>query len=72
MKNVTISLTESLLEQTREYARSRKTSVNGLIQDLLRQTVTRESFPGDFLELAETVKASSKGRKWSRDSLHER
>jgi hypothetical protein len=72
MRNVTISLTETLLKQTQEYARRQHTSVNGLIKDLLNQTVGRKDFPRDFLALADEVKASSKGKKWDRESLYER
>lgn len=72
MKNVTVSLTEPLLKQAREYARKQNTSVNALVRDLLIQTVTRSDFPEDFLKLAATVKGDSRGKKWTRESLYAR
>ena len=38
MKNVTLAVEEDVLAAARKYAAARKTTVNGLVRDYLRQT----------------------------------
>jgi hypothetical protein len=73
MKNVTLAVDEQILTAGREYARAHHTSLNGLIRDLLKRTVVRETpatWADDFLELASKAEGDSRGRKWKRTDLY--
>ena len=74
MPNITIAIDEDTLKASREYARSRNTSLNALIREMLRQRVARSGT--EWLEqcfaLMDQTGAVSDGRRWTRDELHER
>jgi len=74
MKNITLAIDERSLELGRKYAKKRNISFNALVRKLLQQTIqTKKS---DWLEetfiIAEKEKASSRGKKWTREETHER
>ncbi|MCC7241887.1 MAG: hypothetical protein IT180_08170 [Acidobacteria bacterium] len=76
MANLTITVDDELLRKARIRAAERGTSVNAVLrehleawsgaQDERRRAIDR------FLEAARRSRASSGGRKWTRDELHER
>jgi len=74
MRNVTLSMSESLLERGREYAHEHGTTLNQLIRDLL----TREISRGDstaiqrLFERADSLGLRSDGSYLSREEAHER
>ncbi len=76
MTNLTISIDEEVLKLARIKALKQGTSVNALLKDYL------ESYSGsrqkqqdsinNLLALSRKARSQSKGKKWSRDELHER
>jgi hypothetical protein len=73
MKNVTLAIDEETLAAGREYAREHRTSINRIIRELLRRTVSKGSattWPDEFLELAAQAGGDSRGAKWKREDLH--
>jgi len=75
MKNVTIAIDEDTLTAGREYARAHHTSLNGLLRQLLQQTVTCQSsssWTEDLFKLADRAGGRSRGKSWRREDLYER
>ncbi len=72
MPNVTISIDEDLLQAGRQYAERNQTSLNGLVRQLLEDTVgSRETgWIDDCFELMDRAGADSKGRRWRREELY--
>lgn len=73
MRNLTISIDEKTLEESRRYAKARGMSLNALIRELLRRTVHRAG-PGTLehmWQLSDDLGISSKGKKWTRDELYD-
>ena len=75
MPNVTLSMDEKLLEQSRKYAKSHGTSLNGLIRKLLTRTVKPSSADqdslDDFFRIADNAHYTSHGKKWKREDLYD-
>jgi hypothetical protein len=74
MRNLTLSLDDRLLEESREYARKHGTTLNGLIRDLLAKTVGQQpgaAFAAMVAE-AKTMVLRSEGGPLSREEAHER
>ena len=72
MANVTLSIQDDLLEESRKYARKHNMSLNGLIRDFLKK-ILRKNHHGwqkEFFALADRHAASSKGKKWTREDLY--
>ncbi|MDR3243759.1 MAG: hypothetical protein LBT79_03310 [Elusimicrobiota bacterium] len=72
MKNITLSIDEHLLTLGREYAKKHDISFNVLVRKLIEQNVTLSSsqwLDGAF-KLMDDAKASSEGKKWTREELH--
>ncbi|RYG23604.1 hypothetical protein EON82_13490 [bacterium] len=74
MRNLTLSLDERLLEESREYARKHGTTLNGLIRDLLTKTVGQEQGTAfaAMIEEAKAMNLRSEGGPLSREEAHER
>lgn len=76
MASLTLSLDDELLKKARAAALRDNTSVNALVRDYLRRYVDARSRRLETLdaldELAERSTSKSSGRRWSRQSLHER
>lgn len=75
VKNVTISLDEELIRQTREFAQKQGTTLNQLIRDLLTRTVEqdRKQKIVSFLQWTEKENIAPEGGTWlSREEIHER
>lgn len=73
MPNVTISMDEKTLEESRAYARANGMSLNALIREILQQRVRRSStqWIDECFELMDSIRPSSRGAKWNRDDLYE-
>jgi len=73
MPNVTISIDEDLLQAGRRYAERNRTSLNGLVRQLLEDTVrSREGgWIDDCFELMDRAGADSKARRWRREELYD-
>ncbi|MFA7097828.1 MAG: hypothetical protein WC383_15275 [Gammaproteobacteria bacterium] len=76
MANLTIVVPDDLLKKARMRAISQNTSVNAQIRRFLEQYAgiqgEREDRVKRLLELSRRSKATSGGRRWVRDELHER
>jgi plasmid stability protein len=76
MANLTIALDDDLLQKARIRAAELGTSVNAVLRDCLEEWTGRKAARkraiDQFLEGAKSSKASSGGRKWTRDELHDR
>lgn len=75
VKNVTISLDEGLLEESREYAARQGTTLNQMVRDFLERTVRkrRRRRIESFLEWAESKKLAPKDGRWlTRDEVYDR
>lgn len=75
MKNITLAIEDKLLEESREYARKQRTTVNGLVRKLLEREVSGRE-PGEavgrFLDMAKQGGGRSRGWKWNREELYDR
>ncbi|MFN7955059.1 MAG: DUF6364 family protein [bacterium] len=76
MKNLTLSVDESVLAAARQYAAARHSSVNRLVREFLTEIATREDRARRarrrLLDLSNRSKARIGPKTWSRDDLHER
>lgn len=76
MANLTLKIDEKLLRRARIRALEQGTTVNELVRNYLSQYAVprtdRMRALKRFLEIAETARASSGGRKVKREELHER
>jgi plasmid stability protein len=76
-RNITLSLPKDLIRQAKVYAAEHDTTVNGLVRELLAETLARDSraqlAAKHVLELAEQGPYFTADlRKISRQELHER
>ena len=72
MANITLSIEDELLKESREYAQKHKMSLNALIRDFLKR-IMRKNHAGwqkDFFVMADHSTANSKGKKWKREDLY--
>jgi plasmid stability protein len=76
MANVTITLDDNLLRKARIRAAELGTSVNAVLREHLERWTgvedERRRAIERFLEGSKRSRASSGGRTWTRDELHER
>jgi plasmid stability protein len=74
MKNITLSLPDELLDQSRAYAQRHGTSLNELVRHLLRlQVHFQQDNPLDqFVRLTQEFSVDTKSIKWTRDELYDR
>jgi hypothetical protein len=73
MKNVTLAVDEKLLEEGRRYARQHRTSLNGLLRDLLRRTVseTGETWTDECIGKMDRAGGRSGGKTWKCGDLYD-
>ncbi len=73
MSNITLSVEDSLLKRSREYASSQGTSLNGLVRQLL-EAVTTKRENGDwfdnFLLVSEQAVGNSDGWTFDREEIY--
>lgn len=76
MANLTIALDDTLLQKARVRAAEIGTSVNAVLREYLEEWTGRKQAQQraieHFIEASKRSKASSGGRKWTRDEIHER
>jgi hypothetical protein len=75
MANVTLSIDDELLKAGKEYSRKNLgCSLNELIRELLKKTVSPEStgWVEEVFKLADESGGNSGGKTWTREELHER
>lgn len=71
MANVTLSIPDDLLKSGRRYAQARGTSLNALVRDLLKETVSSpESAVDSMIERLRKSAGDSKGERIQREELH--
>ncbi|MFW6164304.1 MAG: hypothetical protein ACODAJ_16160 [Planctomycetota bacterium] len=71
MVTVTISLSDRLLNASREYAQRNGTTLDALIGDLLERTLRQSEgkWPDAFLAALDEAGGDSKGWKWNREEI---
>ena len=74
MKNITLSIDEKLLMESRKYASKNNLSLNQMIRQLLKEHTSRQStnWIKECFQLMDQSKGNSKGEKWSREDLYAR
>jgi plasmid stability protein len=73
VKNLTLSIDEHLLVQSREHANRLGKSLNQFVRDLLTQSVRGETDPfEEMLELADKMHLCSDSGPLTREEAHER
>ena len=72
MKNVTFSADEDLIEQAREEARARKTTLNALFRDWLAELAQRDKRRQQVGAVLEEMARYNAGGKFSREEMNER
>lgn len=73
MKNITLSADETLIEEARAAARSRRTTLNEAFREWLVQYAGRPSNWGEIEELMRRLNyMQTGGRHYTRDELNER
>lgn len=72
MKNITLSLDDSILQAGREYARAHNISFNALVRRLIEQTVVHKQtrWLDDAFCLMDKADVTSGDEKWSRGDLY--
>jgi len=72
MKNITLSADERLIEQAREAARARKTTLNSLFREWLAKVAGVHERTQRMNELFRRLHYVNAGRKFSREEMNER
>jgi hypothetical protein len=74
MKNITLAIDEKTLEAGRDYAERHHTTLNALVRELLEKTVIadRKAAIGEMFRLMDAYPGNSRGRRWTREELHDR
>ena len=72
MKNITLSIDETVLQAGREYARNHNISFNSLVRKLVEQTVVtnKDYWLHDTFSLMDTLNATLGNEKWTREELY--
>jgi hypothetical protein len=76
MPNITLAIDEELLENAREFAANKGTTLNALVRELLNENVAqakrKEEARRSLLELMDTSKARlGSDFKWNREDIYE-
>jgi len=73
MSNITISIKDELLKESRRYTKKHNTSLNALIRKLLSKTVISSSndWFDECFDLMNKANGNSKGKKWKREELYD-
>ncbi|MBC6721292.1 MULTISPECIES: DUF6364 family protein [Treponema] len=72
MKNITLSIDETVLQAGREYARNHNISFNSLVRKLVEQTVVtnKDYWLHDTFSLMDKLNVTSGNEKWTREELY--
>ena len=76
MKNITLAVDEEVLERVRVYAAKRRTTINGLVRDHLRELARAETDAGSARDRLLELIDNSPGRlgpdwKWNREAAYQ-
>ncbi|MEX2445230.1 MAG: DUF6364 family protein [Alkalispirochaeta sp.] len=73
MRNITLSFSDDVIKQGKEYAHRRGISLNALVRDALRREIEREEqdATGVLLDVIASTGGRSGGWRWSRDELYD-
>lgn len=73
MKNITLSMDDDLVAAGRTYAREHNTSLNKLVRELLRRTVTPDGsgWVDECFRKMDNAGGRSAGETWSREDLYD-
>ncbi len=72
MKNITLSADGDLIEQAREVARARKTTLNRLFREWLADLAGSSERERAITKLLERLAYAEAGRKFTRQEMNER
>lgn len=72
MKNITLSADERLIEQAREQARARQTTLNQLFRDWLRDLANQEQRTQAIDALFDRMKSVDSGGAFDREEMNAR
>lgn len=72
MKNVTLSIPDDLLAESRKYALEHNISLNQMIRDILASYVKKKDTSKKLLEKSEAFSVEVKDYKWNRDEIYDR
>lgn len=72
MANITISLNDQLLKESRQYAQKQQTSLNNFIRHLLTKTISADqvAWLQETFTLMDKARGHSHNQTWSREELH--
>lgn len=76
MKNITLAIDETVLEEVRIYAAKKKTTINGLVREYLKTVASDETRLADTRAKLKQLMDNSTGRMgsdyiWNREELYE-
>jgi hypothetical protein len=71
-QNITFSADKSDIEQAREEAQSRNTTLNDLFRDWLKQIGGRRARATEYRALMNKLRHVNAGRKFTREEMNER
>ena len=72
IRNITLSVDETLIKQAREKAEKEKTSLNKLFRDWISKYVNRENVGTNYNILMDSLVSVDSGGKFTRDEMNER
>ena len=74
MKNTTISLEDSILENAKKAANSMGISFNAYIKMLIESSTQNspKNIAEELIELSKKIQGNSNGEKWTKDDIYER
>lgn len=72
IKNITLSLEESLIEQARDKARQEHKSLNQVFRGWVARYVGRQGSADGYRSLMKQLGGARAGKKFSREELNER
>ena len=72
MKNITLSADEQLIQQAREQARARQTTLNQLFRDWLKNLANQEQRTQEMESLFNRLDAVDSGGSFSREDMNAR
>ena len=72
MKNITLSVDETIIQQARRRAAAENTTINELVRTWLERYVTQPAAPDLYDEMMATLGHVQAGRKFTREEMNER
>jgi predicted transcriptional regulator len=72
MKNITLSADEDLIEQARQVARARRTTLNAAFREWLQNFTAQSGDAEQFDALLRRLRHVNAGRHFTRDEMNER